>query len=71
MADYRALFMACPSPSRINITFRGMQTTMGYVGWIDAAKGDSPFYLTHHAESEIVRELEALGAVVIAKVTGI
>jgi len=47
---------------------KGMGTTMAYVGWIDTFEGNTSSTLKYHAESEIVRELRALGAIVIAKV---
>lgn len=46
---------------------KGVETTMGYVGWIgnfQGLKGD-PRHLNH--ESELVRELRALGAVLYCK----
>lgn len=42
---------------------------MAYVGWIDTFEGGRDLPLKYHAESEIIRELESLGAVVIAKVS--
>jgi len=48
---------------------KGMGTTMGYVGWIDTFEGDKASDLKHRAESELVRKLESLGAIVIAKTT--
>ncbi|KAJ5495774.1 Acetamidase [Penicillium diatomitis] len=46
---------------------KGVETTMGYVGWIGNFQGrkDDPRHLTH--ESELVRELRALGAVLYCK----
>lgn len=46
----------------------GMRTTMGYVGWIDTFEGSATTPCRRAAESEIIRELEALGAVIIGKV---
>ncbi|KAI5861637.1 amidase signature domain-containing protein, partial [Durotheca rogersii] len=46
---------------------KGMGTTMGYVGWIDTFEGVSP--PKPDIQSVIVRELEALGAIIIAKTT--
>ncbi|KAF5581774.1 amidase [Fusarium pseudoanthophilum] len=48
---------------------KGMNTTMAYVGWIDTFMGrkNSPCNMT--AESQIVKELEGLGAITIAKST--
>ncbi|KPM34291.1 Acetamidase [Neonectria ditissima] len=48
---------------------KGMDTTMAYVGWIDTFEGDQSSPLKRRAESEIVRELKSLGAIVIAKST--
>ncbi|KAK5660619.1 hypothetical protein OQA88_13183 [Cercophora sp. LCS_1] len=48
---------------------KGMGTTMGYVGWIDSFEGDKTSDLKCRAESELVRKLESLGAIVIAKTT--
>ncbi|KAL1842570.1 hypothetical protein VTJ49DRAFT_4853 [Mycothermus thermophilus] len=47
---------------------KGMGTTMGYVGWIDTFEGDKYSKRKYRAESELVRYLESLGAVIIAKV---
>ncbi|GAQ42175.1 hypothetical protein AtubIFM56815_005197 [Aspergillus tubingensis] len=46
---------------------KGVETTMGYVGWINTFQGktDDPRYLTH--ESELVKELRAAGAVLYCK----
>ncbi|SPN97375.1 uncharacterized protein DNG_00889 [Cephalotrichum gorgonifer] len=46
---------------------KGLNTTMGYVGWIDTFEGDKNSPLKGNTESEIVRELESLGAVIIGK----
>ena len=42
---------------------------MGYVGWIDTFQGYTDSPLKGKVESEIVRNLESLGAIVIAKVS--
>lgn len=47
---------------------KGLNTTMGYVGWIDTFEGDKGSPLKGNTESELVRELESLGAVIIGKV---
>jgi amidase len=47
---------------------KGMGTTMGYVGWVDSFEGNKSSELKYQAESELVRRLESLGAIVIAKV---
>lgn len=46
---------------------KGVETTMGYVGWINTFQGktNDPRYLTH--ESELVKELRAAGAVLYCK----
>ncbi|KAI5918223.1 amidase signature domain-containing protein [Camillea tinctor] len=46
---------------------KGMGTTMAYVGWIDTFEGDPASPLKGCEESQIVHELESLGAVIIAK----
>ncbi|KAI1636463.1 amidase signature domain-containing protein [Biscogniauxia mediterranea] len=46
---------------------KGMGTTMAYVGWIDTFEGEKSSPLIGCVESQIVRELESLGAVIIAK----
>jgi amidase len=48
---------------------KGMGTTMAYVGWIDSFEGNKSSELKYRAESELVRKLESLGAIVIAKTT--
>ncbi|KAK0732059.1 amidase signature domain-containing protein [Lasiosphaeris hirsuta] len=48
---------------------KGMDTTMGYVGWIDSFEGNKSSERKHRDESEIVRKLRSLGAIVIAKTT--
>jgi hypothetical protein len=47
---------------------KGLNTTMGYVGWINTFEGDRDSTLKGETESELVRELESLGAVIIGKV---
>jgi amidase len=47
---------------------KGMGTTMGYFGWIGSFEGNKSSELKYRAESELVRKLESLGAIVIAKV---
>lgn len=46
---------------------KGIETTMGYVGWINTFQGlqNDPRYKTE--ESELVRELRALGAILYCK----
>jgi amidase len=48
---------------------KGMGTTMGYVGWIGSFQGDKTSDLECRAESELVRKLEELGAIIFAKTT--
>ena len=42
---------------------------MGYVGWIDSFERDRASDLKYRAKSELVRKLESLGAIIIAKST--
>lgn len=46
----------------------GMETTMGYVGWVGTFEGTKDNTLARRVESELVRQLVSLGAVPIAKV---
>lgn len=46
---------------------RGVETTMGYVGWIDTFQGRKNDPRKGTFESEMVRELRALGAVLYCK----
>lgn len=46
---------------------KGMETTMGYVGWIGTFEGRRNDARARTLESELVRELRLLGAVPIAK----
>ncbi|KAF4447181.1 general amidase [Fusarium austroafricanum] len=48
---------------------KGMNTTMAYVGWIDTSIGRKNSPCNMAAESQIVKELEALGAITIAKLS--
>jgi amidase len=47
---------------------KGNDTTMGYVGWIGTYEGDKNSSKVHEAQSQIVKELLALGAVLYCKV---
>ena len=47
---------------------KGNDTTMGYVGWIGTFEGDKDPSKVHQIQSQIVRELLALGAVLYCKV---
>ena len=47
---------------------KGLETTMAYVGWIGTFEGHRGTGKERIFESEIVRELQSLGAVIIAKV---
>ncbi|PGH19255.1 hypothetical protein AJ80_04120 [Polytolypa hystricis UAMH7299] len=46
---------------------KGVETTMGYVGWIGTFEGDKTDPRRFELESELVRELRALGAVLHCK----
>jgi amidase len=43
-------------------------TTMGYVGWIGTYEGEKDLSKVHKVESQIVKELLSLGAVLYCKV---
>ena len=47
---------------------KGNDTTMGYVGWIGTYEGDKDPSKVHQIQSQIVKELLALGAVLYCKV---
>ncbi len=47
---------------------KGNDTTMGYVGWIGTYEGDRDPSKVHHVQSQIVKELLSLGAVLYCKV---
>jgi amidase len=46
---------------------KGVDTTMGYIGWIDTYEGDTDPNKVHKVESQIVTELLSLGAVIYCK----
>ena len=46
---------------------QGVDTTMGYIGWIDTYEGDTDPNKVHKIESQIVTELLSLGAVMYCK----
>lgn len=46
---------------------RGLETTMGYVGWVETFEGDKDSDLYLKYESQIVQELRQLGAIPFAK----
>ncbi|KAI6351324.1 hypothetical protein MCOR25_010012 [Pyricularia grisea] len=46
---------------------KGVETTMGYVGWIGGNLGYPDAHGTHEVQSQTVDELEALGAVMYCK----
>ena len=46
----------------------GYDTTMGYVGWIETYEGDEDPARVHKVDSQIVKELLSLGAVLYCKV---
>ena len=47
----------------------GYDTTMGYVGWIGTYEGDKDSAKVHKVDSQIVKELLSLGAVLYCKVS--
>jgi amidase len=48
---------------------KGLETTMGYVGWIGTFEGEKGTGKEGRFDSEVVRELVSLGAIPLAKVT--
>ena len=48
---------------------KGVDTTMGYIGWIDTYEGDTDPNKVHKVESQIVTDLLSLGAVIYCKVS--
>ncbi|KAF1832858.1 general amidase [Decorospora gaudefroyi] len=46
---------------------KGIDTTMGYIGWIDTFEGDSDPNKVHKIESQVVSDLLSEGAVVFCK----
>ncbi|KAM7192735.1 Amidase signature domain containing protein [Rhypophila sp. PSN 637] len=47
---------------------KGLETCMGYVGWVDTFEGQKGTKKERKFESELIREFNTLGAVVIGKV---
>ena len=47
---------------------KGYDTTMGYVGWIGTYEGSKDPTRVHNVDSQIVKELLSLGAVLYCKV---
>lgn len=47
---------------------KGYDTTMGYIGWISTYEGDKDPRKVHQVQSQIVKELLSLGAVMYCKV---
>ena len=47
----------------------GYDTTMGYVGWIGTYEGDTSPTKVHEVNSQLVKELLSLGAVLYCKVS--
>lgn len=47
---------------------KGLETCMGYVGWVDTFEGQRGTNKERNSESELIREFNMLGAVVIGKV---
>ncbi|KAM7205455.1 Amidase signature domain containing protein [Naviculisporaceae sp. PSN 640] len=48
---------------------KGLETCMGYVGWVDTFEGKRGTDKERNTESELIREFNQLGAVVIGKTT--
>lgn len=48
---------------------RDYDTTMGYVGWTNTYEGDKDSPKVHNVDSQIVKELLSLGAVLHCKVS--
>ena len=48
---------------------KGHDTTMGYVGWIGTYEGENDLAKVHKIDSQIVKELLSLGAVLYCKVS--
>jgi amidase len=47
---------------------KGVDTTMGYVGWIDTFEGNRDPKKVHNVESQVVEELCSVGAILYCKV---
>lgn len=47
---------------------KGVDTTMGYVGWIDTFEGNRDPKKVHNVESQVVVELYSAGAILYCKV---
>ncbi len=47
---------------------KGVDTTMGYVGWIDTFEGNQDPKKVHNVESQVVNELCSQGAILYCKV---
>lgn len=47
---------------------KGVDTSMGYIGWIDTYEGSTDPELVRNVNSQIVTELLSLGAVLFCKV---
>lgn len=47
---------------------KGLETTMGYVGWIGTFEGQKGTGEEGNFDSEVVRELFSVGAIPLAKV---
>jgi amidase len=50
---------------------KGNDTTMGYIGWIDTYEGSRDPAKVHKIDSQVVKELRSLGAVLYCKVNAI
>ena len=48
---------------------KGLDTSMAYVGWFDTFEGQKSTGKEKNVESELIRQLYSLGAIIIAKVS--
>jgi amidase len=56
-----------PYTAKDQFHMKGMDTTMAYVGWIGTQGGRMPTESTEDLESELISQLDQLGAIPIAK----
>ena len=57
-----------PVSLKDQFSVKGIDSTMGYVGWIDTCEGSKDPKMVHQAESQMVGELLSLGAIIYCKV---
>jgi amidase len=57
-----------PVSLKDQFNIKGLDSTNGYVGWIDTYEGDPDSPKKHKIESQMVKELLSLGAVLYCKV---